>query len=110
MIIRLIERIIPSGDVPDTAVRNGHMKHISLMDLRHHLGSVVDEVRIKSEPVVLERAGRPVAMLCPVDYMERNPNANHRQRALDTLENQGQNRARATDLVKWLKNARGGAR
>lgn len=84
------------------------MKHITLMDLRHHLGAIVDEVRIKSEPVVLERAGRPVAMLCPLDYMEsRRTDNSYKQRALDGLEQAGRKQARAADLSGWLRNTRG---
>lgn len=84
------------------------MKHISLMDLRHHLGSYVDEVRIKSEPVVLERSGRPVAVLCPVSYLEnRSRTEDHRQKALDAIEEHGRQKPRASDLMKWLQKIRG---
>lgn len=84
------------------------MKHITLMDLRHHLGAIVDEVRIKSEPVVLERAGRPVAMLCPLDYMEsKGVDNSYKVRALEGLEQAGRASARASDLSGWLRQARG---
>lgn len=85
------------------------MRSVTLMDLRHHLGAIVDEVRIKSEPVVLERAGRPVAMLCPLDYMETRQQADHsyKARALDGLEQAGRKQARASDLSGWLRQTRG---
>jgi prevent-host-death family protein len=85
------------------------MKHVALMDLRHHLGTVVDEVRIKSEPVILERSGRPVAMLCPIDYVSaQRDNHEYRERALNSLDGQGRKHARSKNLVAWLSTIRGG--
>lgn len=83
------------------------MKQISLMELRHHLGAILDEVRIKSEPVVLQRSGRAVAMICPVDYLNRDTQSLTRRReALDNLVGQGRSVARSEDLTEWLKKNR----
>ena len=83
------------------------MKHISLMELRHHLGEVLDEVRIKAEPVILQRSGRAIAMLCPVDYLNRdNQSLTRRKEALDNLVGQGRSAARSKDLTEWLKKQR----
>jgi Flp pilus assembly protein TadB len=36
------------------------------MELRRNLGSFLDEVRLKSERFLLQRAGKPIALLVPV--------------------------------------------
>lgn len=41
------------------------MRTISLMELRRHPGELVDVVRLTGESLLLERSGRPVAMLTP---------------------------------------------
>ena len=83
------------------------MKQISLMELRHHLGEVLDEVRITSEPVVLQRSGRDIAMICPMDYLDRDTQAaTRRKEALDHLAGQGRAVARNQDLTEWLKKSR----
>ncbi len=83
------------------------MKRVTLMHLRHHLGSVLDEVRITAEPVVLERSGRAIAMLCPMDYLDRNGNdIDRRREALAGLCGQGRSSSRDKDLSSWLKKSR----
>ncbi|MBU0678789.1 MAG: type II toxin-antitoxin system Phd/YefM family antitoxin [Verrucomicrobia bacterium] len=34
------------------------------------MGELLDEVRLTSEQIVIERAGKPVAMLCPIERAE----------------------------------------
>ena len=43
------------------------MKTVPVMEVRRHLGVMLDEVMLKCETIVIERAGRPMAMLCPVN-------------------------------------------
>lgn len=46
------------------------MRTIAAMDVRRHFGSILDEVRLKSERIVIARDGRPVAMISPVESIE----------------------------------------
>lgn len=83
------------------------MKQISLMELRHHLGAILDEIRITSEPVVLQRSGREIAVICPMDYLNRDTHGlTRRKEALDNLAGQGRAVARSKDLTEWLKKSR----
>ena len=52
------------------------MQTVTAMEFRRHLGAYLDEVRLKSESVILERAGKPVAMLTPV-RQEQNVSSKH---------------------------------
>ena len=84
------------------------MKQIPLMHLRQHLGEVLNEVKITSEPVVLERSGKAIAMICPMDYLDRagDPGPAQRKAALEALAGQGKSAARGKDLSEWLRKKR----
>jgi prevent-host-death family protein len=43
------------------------MRTVAAMDVRRHFGSILDEVRLKSERIIIARDGRPVAMISPVE-------------------------------------------
>lgn len=44
---------------------------ISTIELRKRLGDVLDRVRLRDDVFVIERRGRPVAMLVPVEGAEK---------------------------------------
>jgi prevent-host-death family protein len=44
---------------------------ISTMDLRAHLGELLDRVRLRSAAYVIERKGKAVAALVPAERMRR---------------------------------------
>ena len=81
------------------------MKTVSAMELRRRLGEIVDEVRLKSQPVVLERAGRPMVRIVPCDPEETSDSestAARRLRAVMDLYGCGAGRPRAADVGEWL--------
>ena len=83
------------------------MKQIPLMHLRQHLGEVLNEVKITNEPVVLERSGKAIAMICPMNYLDRDTQGPaQRKAALEALVGQGKATARSKDLSDWLKKKR----
>lgn len=46
-----------------------HMKNISAKDAKNKFGKMIDDARL--EPVVIEKHGRPVAVVCSVEEFER---------------------------------------
>ena len=48
-----------------------HMNRISTLDLRAHLGELLDRVRLRYETFVIERKGREVAALIPAERARR---------------------------------------
>ncbi len=47
------------------------MNRISTLDLRAHLGELVDRVRLRFETFVIERKGREVAAIIPAERARR---------------------------------------
>ena len=43
------------------------MKHLQALQVRKRFGGVLDDVVKRQEPVVIERAGRPLVVLVPFD-------------------------------------------
>lgn len=89
------------------------MKTLSAMEVRKHFGAVIDEVRMKSETIILERAGKPVAMIEP--YRADHPSTlgvralkQKRLDALKHLSGLGAEAPRAENLDAWLENERRG--
>ena len=85
------------------------MKTMSAMKVRKHFGAVMDEVRLKSETIVLERAGKPIAMIEPIrSESEKGESVQKRERldALDRLKGLGADAPRSTDLDTWLERER----
>ena len=87
------------------------MKTMSAMEVRKHFGAVMDEVRLKSETIILERAGRPIARIEPCRE-ERKEDAEFIKRirldALEKLRGLGADSPRADDLDAWLADERSG--
>jgi len=84
------------------------MRTIPVMEVRRHLGSLLDEVRLKSETFVLERAGKAIAMLTPVVH-EETPSAatSRRLRAVRELTGIHPDSERTPDIDAWLQRERG---
>ena len=47
------------------------MDRISTLDLRAHLGELLDRVRLRFETIVIERKGREVAAIIPAERARR---------------------------------------
>jgi prevent-host-death family protein len=45
-------------------------RRVSAIKLRRNLGEVMEEVRLKGLRVVVERAGRPMVAMVPLDFYE----------------------------------------
>jgi len=87
------------------------MKTMSAMEVRKHFGAVMDEVRMKSETIILERAGKPIAMIEPFrGGAEKAGSSRKRERldALDHLKGLGAGAPRSDDLDGWLERERDG--
>jgi len=83
------------------------MQTVTAMEFRRHLGAYLDEVRLKSESIILERAGKPVAMLTPVCKETADKSAIHRRmRAVRDLAGIHRNSERSKDIDGWLKQER----
>ncbi len=46
-----------------------HMKNFSAKDAKNHFGQMIDAARL--EPVVIEKHGRPMVVVCSVEEFER---------------------------------------
>lgn len=83
------------------------MRTIPVMEVRRHLGELLDEVRIKSESFILERAGKPIATLCPLWHKDSNDEKQTQKlRALQDLKGLGEATKRSDDIDSWLKQER----
>lgn len=87
------------------------MKTMSAMEVRKHFGAVMDEVRLKSETIVLERAGKPIAMIEPFrNESAKGESVRKRERldALACLTGLGSDHPRSNDLDGWMEQERSG--
>jgi prevent-host-death family protein len=83
------------------------MQTVTAMEFRRHLGAYLDEVRLKSESIILERAGKPVAMLTPVGGGSADSSAaSRRLRAVRDLAGIHRGSERSNDIDGWLKRER----
>ena len=48
-----------------------HMNRITTLDLRAHMGELLDRVRLRFESFVVERKGREVAAIVPAERLRR---------------------------------------
>ena len=96
-----------------------HMDRITTLDLRAHMGELLDRVRLRFESFVVERKGREVAALIPAERLRRLEDfARRRANELQALQDEhvraeghaaeGMERAiaRATREVKLQRKAR----
>ena len=87
------------------------MKTISAMDMRKHMGEYLDEVRLKSETLILERAGKAIAMLVPITKSDRKGNdktVEKKMNALRQLSSISAGNPRSNDIKSWLREERDG--
>ena len=84
------------------------MKTISAMDMRKHMGEYLDEVRLKSETLILERAGKAVAMLIPITNTRSSEKDKIRTKinALKQLSGISAQDPRNKNIDKWLQKER----
>lgn len=83
------------------------MKTISVMKVRRSLGEILDEVNLKSESFILERAGKPIAKLVPLDSVSEHQVNRRTMKAVKELKglNPGTERGESPDA--WLEDERG---
>ncbi len=87
------------------------MKTMSAMEVRKQFGAVIDEVRLKSETIILERAGKPVAKISPYSESEaisEDKVMESRLNALYNLAGLNADNPRTEDVDEWIKNERAG--
>ena len=83
------------------------MQTVTAMEFRRHMGAYLDEVRLKSETVILERAGKPVAMLTSVrPGKSASTSASRQLRAVRELSGIHPGSERSRNIDRWLANER----
>ena len=83
------------------------MRTVSAMTLRRHFGGLLDDVRDKAEPVLIERDGTPMAMLAPLpESARRGDDRARRKDALKRLCNLAKPTKRGRHPQAWLDRER----
>lgn len=83
------------------------MKTVSAMDVRRGLGGILDEVRLKSETFILERAGKAIAMITPIERGESpSDQQGMRLAIINELKGVHSASARGEDVGEWLNSER----
>jgi prevent-host-death family protein len=59
-------------------------RHVSAVDARKRLGEILESVYYRGDEVIIERAGKPMAVVIPAQQYERLQR--DRERVLDLLE------------------------
>lgn len=82
------------------------MKVISVMQVRKRLGEILDNVNLKAETYILERAGKPIAKLSPINADNPRSAGDLRLKVLKDLKglNAGTDRGKNPD--GWLNDER----
>ena len=83
------------------------MKTVSAMTMRRRFGGLLDEVRSRSVRMVIQRDGKPLAVISP--YTPDDSGATDRASrlaALDRLSGLGERTARGRDPGRWLARER----
>ncbi len=60
------------------------VKRVAALKARQQLGTILDEVRYRGTEVIVERGGRPVAVVVPVEAYERYRRL--REQAFDRID------------------------
>ena len=83
------------------------MKVISVMKVRRSLGEILDEVNLKSQTFILERAGKAIAKLSPLTDVSQTDSSDLGLKALRDMKglNPGTERGRTPHV--WLDEERG---
>lgn len=82
------------------------MKVISVMKVRKSLGEILDEVNLKSETFILERAGKAIAKLSPLTSEDTESNSNLQRKALRDLKGLNPGTERSQDASSWIEHER----
>jgi antitoxin (DNA-binding transcriptional repressor) of toxin-antitoxin stability system len=82
------------------------MKVISVMKVRKSLGEILDEVNLKSETFILERAGKPIAMLSPLQSAQESDKNKLALKALRDLKSLNPHTERSGNPSVWLERER----
>ncbi|MBT3273016.1 MAG: hypothetical protein HN368_07675 [Spirochaetales bacterium] len=82
------------------------MKVISVMKVRKSLGEILDEVNLKSETFILERAGKAIAKLSPLTNEERADSTDLSLKALNDLAGLNRGTERSDQPDGWLETER----
>ena len=70
------------------------MKTVTALDLRKKLGSVLNDVSKKGEPVMISRANKPLAVLISLDEYEEKILRKNREKKLKEI---------STEMDRWKK-------
>lgn len=68
-------------DKMSIVAQNEQMKNFSAKDAKNHFGQMIDAARL--EPVVIEKHGRPMVVVCSVEEFERLSEAAARASSAD---------------------------
>ena len=82
------------------------MKVISVMKMRKSFGAILDEVKIKSETFILERAGKPIAKLSPISSDDVSVRSDLQLKSLKDLKNLNPGTQRGMNVDAWLDSER----
>ncbi len=82
------------------------MKIVSVMKVRKSLGEILNEVNLKSETFILERAGKPIAKLSPLKDEQYTNSQNLRLKSLHDLKGLNPKTDRGKNPDEWLKKER----
>jgi prevent-host-death family protein len=89
------------------------MKTLTALDLRKKLGSILDSVAEKHEPVTITRANKPLAVIISADEYQEKVLKGDRGRKLKELSTQmdawkkeHRNATAGVDVVKAVRNVR----
>jgi prevent-host-death family protein len=82
------------------------MKTMSAMEMRRRFGAILDEVRIKSEPIIVERAGRPIAMITPIKQHVPQDDLSRPLQAIRNLTGAASLSERGKDVTEWMDSQR----
>ena len=70
------------------------MKRLQALQVRKRFGSVLDTVAKQHEPVVIERAGRPLVVMVPFDQYQAEHGATARRERLQKV---------AREMDRWAQ-------
>ncbi len=82
------------------------MKVVSVMKVRKSLGEILNEVNLKSETFILERGGKPIAKLSPLEDGNYTNSSNLRIKSLHDLKGLNPGTKRGEDPNNWLHKER----
>jgi prevent-host-death family protein len=91
------------------------MKTLSALDLRKKLGTVLDEVSLQKEPVMITRANKPLAVIISVEEFEEKVLKKGRESRLKGISQQMEDwkhryqmETRHLDAVQAVRDIRNG--